>query len=307
MSSHHEDSSGLKSASCAVTFLAGLLMVSSVAHAQDTRESFASITPVWQGSSDFDNDGDFEATAVVLRLGTRSSFGDGHSAGIALQYDGIDYDFSDRTPFGAAPWGNVQRIGLSLPFAFRGEGDWTYGVTPSVDWARENGADWGESLVYGAMFSATRSFAPDKRLGFGVGAYSHIEEDRLVPLIIVDWSLSERWRLVNPLPAGPAGPAGLELDYRFDNGWNVGVGAAYRSLRFRLSEDGPVKNGVGEESGVPVFLRASTRFGESSSFFVYAGAVMSGELRVENSNGTALSNESFDTAPLFGATFSTRF
>lgn len=306
MSFSHEDSSRRRSASCA-SLLAGLLIVPALVHAQDTRESFASITPVWQGNSDFDNGGDFEATGIVMRLGTRTPFGEGNSGGISLQYNAIDYDFSNRTPFGAAPWGNVQRIGLSFPFAFRGEGDWTYGVTPSVEWARENGADWSDSLVYGAMFSATRSFAPDKRLGFGLGAYSHIEEDRLIPLIIVDWRLSERWRLVNPLPAGPAGPAGLELDYRFDSGWNVGVGAAYRSMRFRLSEDGPVRNGVGEESGVPVFLRASTSFGNSSSFFVYAGAVLSGELQVENSNGTKLRDESFDTAPLFGATFSTRF
>lgn len=306
MSSRREDSSHYKSASCAA-LLTGLLLLPALAHAQDARSSFASITPMWQGNSDFDNGGDFEATAILVRLGTRTSFGDGNSGGITLQYDAIDYDFSRATPLGAAPWGNVQRIGLNLPFAFRGEGDWTYGVTPSVEWARENGADWSDSLVYGAMFTATRSFAPDKHLGLGVGAYSHIEENRLVPLIIVDWSLNERWRLVNPLPAGPAGPAGLELDYRFDNGWNLGFGAAYRSVRFRLSEDGPVRNGVGEESGVPVFLRASTNFGNSSSFFVYAGAIVSGELRVENSNGTGLRDESFDTAPLFGATFSTRF
>ncbi|HRD34555.1 MAG TPA: hypothetical protein PLR02_09895 [Rhodocyclaceae bacterium] len=291
----------------AATSAIALMLVPLAGNADDSRESFASVTPVWQGNTDFDNGGDFEATGLVVRLGTQTRFGEGHRGGISLQYDGIDYDFSRRTPFGGAPWGNVQRIGLNLPFAFRGENDWTYGVAPSVEWARENGADWSDSLVYGAMFSATRSFAPDKRLGLGLGAYSHIEENRLVPLVIVDWSLNERWRLVNPLPAGPAGPAGLELDYRFDNGWNVGLGAAYRSIRFRLSDHGPVRNGVGEESGVPVFLRASTRFGASSSFFVYAGAVLSGELRVENSNGTKLSDESFETAPLFGATFSTRF
>lgn len=306
MSYSHESSFRLKTASCA-GLLAALLLAPALVHAQDANGSFASITPIWQGNTDLDNGGDFEANGVLLRLGTRTQFGKANSAGVVLQYDALNYDFATNTPFGAAPWGDVERMGLSFPLSFGGEGGWTYGLSPSVEWAREDGADWSDSVIYGAIASATRTFAPGKRLGLGVGAYSHLEEKRLVPLIIVDWSLSERLRLVNPLPAGPAGPAGLELEYRFDSGWNMGVGAAMRSIRFRLSEDGPVKNGVGEESGVPVFLRASTNFGQSSSFFVYAGAVLSGELRVENANGNAVHTESFDTAPLFGATFSTRF
>lgn len=306
MSFKQQDSCGFKPMSYA-SVLAALLMVSAAAHAQDAGGSIASITPVWQGNTDLDNGGDFEANGVLLRLGTRTRFGDGNSGGVALQYDALNYDFSTDTPFGVAPWGDVERIGLSFPFAFRGNNEWTYGVTPSVEWAGEEGADGSDSMVYGALLSAVRTFAPDKRLGFGLGAYSHLEENRLIPVVIIDWSLSERWRLVNPLPAGPAGPAGLELDYRFDNGWNMGVGAAMRNVRFRLSEDGPVRNGVGEESGVPVFLRASTKFGQSSSFFIYAGAILSGELRVEEDKGNAIRTESFDTAPLFGATFSTRF
>lgn len=287
--------------------IAAALLAPLGASAQTDRSAFASISPYWQGSADIDDGGDFDAKGVALRAGMRTRLSDGVHGGVSLNYDGIDFDFSGRGAVGGAPWGNVQRIGFSLPFTFQGAGDWTYGVMPSVEWSRENGADWGDSLVYGGIVSATRSFATDKRLGFGLGAYSHIEEDRVVPLIIVDWRLSERWRLVNPLPAGPVGPAGLELDYRLDNGWSLGVGATYRSMRFRLRDGGPVRNGVGEESGVPVFLRASTQFGNDSSLHLYAGAIVAGELRVEDSRGRKVYEESFDPAPILGATFSTRF
>jgi hypothetical protein len=41
--------------------------------------------------------------------------------------------------------------------------------------------------------------------------FSDIEETKVIPLVIVNWRLNDRWSLVNPLPAGPVGPAGLEL------------------------------------------------------------------------------------------------
>ncbi|MCA1789590.1 MAG: hypothetical protein LC667_06975, partial [Thioalkalivibrio sp.] len=88
-------------------------------------------------------------------------------------------------------------------------------------------------MVYGGIVSATRAFAPDRRLGFGVGVFGQLEETTVIPILIVNWRLSERWSLVNPLPAGPVGPAGLELDYRFDHGWRLGSGATSHSLRFR--------------------------------------------------------------------------
>lgn len=307
MASHLEASSAYPFGIVRAAIIAAALCTPLVANAQNERTSFASITPYWQGSADIDDGGDFNAKGVALRAGMRTRLSDGVHGGVTLNYDGVDFDFSGRSAVGGAPWGNVQRVGFGLPFTFRGTGDWTYGLAPSVEWSKENGADWGDSLVYGAIVSATRSFAPDRRLGFGLGAYSHIEENRLVPLIIVDWRLSQRWRLVNPLPAGPVGPAGLELDYRFDNGWNLGAGATYRSLRFRLREGGPVRDGVGEETGVPVFMRASTQFGDDSSLHIYAGAIVAGELRVENSRGRKVYEESFDPTPILGATFSTRF
>lgn len=307
MASQHQASSVYSFRIASAAVIAAALCAPLVANAQSERSTFASITPYWQGSADIDDGGDFKAKGVGLRAGMRTRLSEGVHGGVTLSYDGVDFNFSGRRDVGGALWGNVQRVGLSLPFTFQGAGDWTYGFVPSVDWSRENGADRGESRILGAIVSATRSFEADKRLGFGLGAYSHIEENRLVPLLIVDWRLNERWRLVNPLPAGPVGPAGLELDYRFDNGWNLGLGAAYRSLRFRLRDNGPVRGGVGEETGVPVFLRASTQFGNDASLHLYAGAIMSGKLRTEDSKGRKVYEESFDPAPILGATFSARF
>ena len=89
----------------------------------------------------------------------------------------------------------------------------------------------------------------------------------------------------------------MELEYSFNRGWNLGIGAAWRTIRFRLAENGPVANGIGEERGVPVFLRSTHRFGPTMSLNLYLGYVTAGELRVEDASGNVLRKVDFDPAP----------
>jgi hypothetical protein len=268
---------------------------------------FVSVTPLWQGRAGLDGGGNFSAWGAYLRAGATTTFGDRNIGGAVLNYDYSDYSFSGSNAFGGAPWSVVQRVGASFPLVFRGGDGWAFGVTPSVDWFRENGANWGDSLTYGAIVTAAKSFAPDKRIGLGVAGFYRLEDTTFFPLLVVDWRFAERWRLLNPLPAGPTGPAGLELDYKLTEDWALGFGAAWRSVRFRLSESGPTPNGVGEERGVPLFLRASRNFGPQSSLYLYAGAIVGGKLRVEDSSGNELREVSFNPQPLLGATFAYRF
>jgi hypothetical protein len=287
------------------TLLAAL--VTGAASAAEWRP-FVSVTPLYQGKGDIDGGGDYSAWGAIVRAGVAADLGRGNRAGVTFNYDYTDYSFSNPASFGGvAPWNVVQRYGVGVPLSFALRDDWTLGVTPSFDWFRENGADSGESFTWGATVSATKRFADGNRLGLGVGVFDRIEKTTVFPFLVVDVRLTDRWRLINPLPAGPTGPAGLELDYRFDSGWNLGLGAAWRSTRFRLSESGPVPNGVGEERGIPVFFRATRSLGERTALNLYAGVVAGGQLTVEDPSGNELRKVDFDPAPLLGATFSTRF
>jgi len=270
--------------------------------------TFGSMTVVHQAAADLDGGGDYSAWNTILRAGMLGDLGGGRRAGLVLSYDYTDYEFSAPAAFGGlAPWGVVQRYGVAAPLSYTRADGWSLGLTPSVDWIRENGADSGESLTWGAIATATRYFADGNRIGFGLAVFDRLDETRVFPLLLIDWRLSERWRLGNPLPAGPTGPAGLELDYRLGGGWNLGLGAAWRSTRFRLSESGPVAGGIAEEEGVPVFLRATRSFGPGGTLYLYAGVVTSGRLSVEDASGQVQRQVDFGTAPLFGATFSARF
>ena len=291
------------------TVLTLALATTGAAQAQEVGwRPFLSVTPVYQGEGDLDGGGDYSAQSAIVRMGVSGDLGRGNRAGVTLNYEYTDYSFSNPVRLGnVAPWNIVQRYGVSVPLSFGLSDGWSVGLAPSFDWFRENGADAGDAFAWGGIVSATRRFDNGNRLGFGMGVFDRIEETSVFPFLLVDWRISDRWRLVNPLPAGPTGPAGLELEYRLDSDWNVGLGAAWRNTRFRLSNDGPVPNGIGEERGAPVFLRATHALGEQMSLNLYAGLVTAGQLRVENSSGNELSQVDFDTAPFFGATFSARF
>lgn len=269
---------------------------------------FISVSPVYQGSADLDRGGDFSMTGAIIRGGFNKDLGGGNRVGLTLNYDYYDYSFSNPVAFGGnAPWGTVQRYGVSAPMAFNMGNGWTAGFTPSVDWVHENDAKTSDSMIWGAVFSGVKRFDDGNVLGFGLGVFDRIEQTKAFPFVIVNWKLADRWRLINPLPSGPLGAAGLELDYLVNSDWTVGFGVTSRRTRFRLSENGPVRNGIGEERGVPVFLRATRNFSKQMELHLYGGVVANGKLRVENSTGGLVREDSFDPAPLLGATFIGRF
>jgi hypothetical protein len=291
-----------------IAFVA-LLPAADAVQAQDSPwRPFVSITGAYEGKGDLDQGGDFSAWSALVRAGATKDLGGGRGVGVTLNYDYTDFDFSNPSAFGGvAPWNIVQRYGAAVPLSFGLSDGWTLGFVPSVDWFRENGAKSGDSIVWGGIVSGTKRFADGNRIGLGVGVYDRIEKTGVYPFLIVDWRLSDRWRLINPLAAGPTGPAGLELDYLLGGGWTIGFGGAFRSQRFRLSETGPVRNGVGEERGLPLFLRATRDFGRQMALHLYAGAIVAGELRVDDSSGNRLRSDDFDPQPFLAATFTARF
>lgn len=268
----------------------------------------ATITPWFQGSADLSGGGGFEASGGMFRAGVDGPVGGGHRAGLTLTYEYTDYSFSSPAAFGhVAPWTDVHHLGLAVAVLLPLPSAWSLLVSPSFDFFMEDGADWGEATTYGAVLAVSKRFGADLRLGLGVSAFDRLEEVGVMPFPVVDWRITDQLRLTNPLDAGPTGGGGLELSYQLDGGWTIGAGGAFRSARFRLRDRGPFPNGIGEQRAVPAFVHAGRRFGQTFALDVYAGALLGGLLRVEDSGGGKLAEQDVDPAPFLGGTFSTRF
>jgi hypothetical protein len=260
-----------------------------------------------QADTGFDDGGDFQSSRTQVDLGTAGMLGSSVHASFSMQHEHTDYEFSDDAVLGPEPWNDVQQTALSAQLVFPGRARLSYIVASSIGLARENGAQMSDSMIYEGLFAVTRNFAPDRQLGFGVAFRQRPEVSRALPVLIVDWKLTERLHLGNSGAASPAG-SGFQLTYRSSSPWTLGAGLGFRNDRFRLNEttSGDL-GGVVEERGGTVFLHAGRRVGSVLSFGLYAGTSFAGEMRLEDSAGNGLVEQDLDPAPFIGATFTAQF
>ena len=253
-------------------------------------------------------DSEFGVTRFLVSLDQELVQGRSSRLGLGLSYSIADYTFSGPgSDVWSDPWGEVHSSGLGLDLLLRTDSRWAAFFAATLDWSWEEGADLGEAVTFGLIGSASYAFRYDRRLGLGLGFFEGLEESRVFPFVMIDWRITDRLSLSNPLRVGPAGPAGLELVFEASERWRIGGGGAYRSFRFRLGEDGPAPGGLGETEGLPAWLRLSYLAGASFQVNMYAGAVFNGELTLEDENGRRLATEPYDTAPLAALTLDMEF
>ncbi|MBS0321330.1 MAG: hypothetical protein JSR18_12365 [Proteobacteria bacterium] len=302
------------SAAVAAAAACTTIAFSTPARAQDTMAD-----PGWQGGAsvvglaetrtDFDgSDGHFSVNRGWA-IGTLSrSLGGGVDMGLSLRYGYADFDFSTPNALGAAaPWGSIVTPSVGLNLRYRlSQTDLLFG---SAQWGAsyESGASASRGQTYGGIVGASRFFSPTAMLGIGAGVFRDVNRTRIIPVVLVNWQIDPHWYVANPLEAGPAGGAGLELGYKFNDTWSLALAAGVRNTRFRLDADGPVPSGIGQESGVPVFAELTYKLGKNGSIVGYAGVVAAGNLRVMNSDGATLSSSDYDAAPIVGMSASIRF
>jgi hypothetical protein len=292
--------------------LAGLLAASATAHAQapapgEVTTSLALSAPA-QLKTDMDGGGNFRWWGVGLNFGITQQFTAAFSAGISVQWATERWSFSQPGALGAvAPWQDIQRPSVGLNFGYSLSEDLSLFVAPQVEWAYEAGARASDGVNYGAVVGVTKVFSPTLVLGLGLGAFRQIDENQYFPFVIVNWQLSDALRLSNPLQAGPAGGAGLELAYALSDDWELAAGGAYRDYRFRLKSDGPVPGGLGQHSGVPVFARLTHKFGPVAQVDLYAGYVLGGRLKVLNQFGTTVRQTDYGASPMLALSGSISF
>ncbi len=254
--------------------------------------------PSHQFDTSFDRGGKVGVTRYLLDVSAYKPLSETLGMGLHLAYEFADYHFTTPAAFsGVKPWGRVHRIEAGGSVAYDLTPEWSVYLAPSVQSFREDNAGWGNSLEYGGDVTITRDFGRNLTLGLGVEAFSEIRRLWICPLAVVNWKITDRLTLANPSPSGPTGQTGLELVYRLGGSWDIAAGAAYQSGRFRLSKTGPFPNGIAETNAVPAWGRVTCKAGKHLSIDLYGGAVLDGEMRLENSSGNLLAKDKYKAAP----------
>lgn len=271
-------------------------------------ETRFSVTNINQFKTDLNQGGDFSWYSFDAGLDVRRQVNAALNVGANVGYGYERWSWQSPAAFGGqAPWGNISTPSLGLSLAYSPRPGLRLGINPSIEWAAEDGVGTASSAIYGAVFSATNSFSKDLTLGLGLGVFRDLGENKVFPFLAINWRINDQWTLKNPLPAGPAGGAGLELAYQVNPQWTISAGGAYRNYRFRLNDSGPFAGGVGQNRLIPVFARASYSLTKATSIDLYAIATMGGNVQVESADGSQTLNNSYDTGIGLAVNLSHRF
>jgi len=267
-----------------------------------------SVAGVRQGTADINGGGNYSTSSLLLRLGIMKLISRSTIIGAGVSLDNTRYNFDSLGVFGGqAPWNKVRHINFSLPVITRMDRSWALLFVPSVGVFQETGATTSDSLTYGAVAAASYRFEDRSRVGVGLGVFNRLDETKLFPFLSINLRLTDNLRLGNPLRAGPTGPAGLELAYKFGQTWEVAIGRAFRSYRFRLDNEGLAPGGIGTQSGQLTFVRLSNQLQRKLRLDIHLGAVLDGSLRIQNNvddDGIAVD---YATAPLLSVSLNGRF
>jgi hypothetical protein len=262
-----------------------------------------SYSPIYQFETDMDVGGSFDVQRHFLRFDMTRIINPQWAIGLSLGFDFERWNFSGIEALaGIDPWNEIVRPSISVPMVYNTANNWRLMLIPTLEFAGATGAEASESLSYGAVLAAMRAFGPNLMLGLGAGVFNRLDEWEGFPFIAVNWAINDQFRLSNPFEAGVAGPAGLELIYTPSSQWEIGIGGAYRSYRFRLDDTSAVEDGIGQVDFLATFLRIGINTGKRISFDLNAGALFEGEISIDDKNGNKLGDTDTDTAPFVGVT-----
>ncbi len=264
---------------------------------------------VYQFDTDLDEGGSYDAARYTIQLGSGYMWDRQDAVSLAIGYSYDGYDFSGNNGLGPTqPWENIHTVSLGVSMRKGIDNNWTAFVIPSIRSTGESSAEFEDSLTGGVLGGVSYRFSDRLTIGPGIGVFSQLEDSAtVIPILIIDWKLTDTWSLSTGRGLGATLGPGLTLNYQPNKVWSFGIGGRYEKLRFRLDSDGSVENGVGEDSSFPVFLSGTYRFDQKANLSLVSGVELGGELKLEDADGETLAEESYDTGIFVGFTFNKRF
>lgn len=308
-------------ATCSSLILSSFLLFPVIASGEDTAQrpqgggqsTWSTVTrggAVYQFDTDLDEGGSYTSGRYNIEVGQNYGWSRRDTATLSFSYTLDSYDFSGGNPGGIAfndPWENIHTFSISTPLR-KGIGDnWTAFLIPSIRSAGESGANFSETITGGGFTGVSYKFSDSLTIGPGLGVFSQLEESATIfPVLIIKWDITDKLSLDTGRGLAASLGPGLTLSYRANPKLRLGVGGRYEKLRFRLDEDGSVESGIGEDSSFPVFATCTYSVNRKSSFSFVAGLETGGELKVEDSDGSTIIEESSDPGVFAGLTFNMR-
>ena len=244
-----------------------------------------------QSETDLDAGGDFEYWMIAGGLKLSTMLGDSLALSLGGESRVVGYDFDGFG--GADPWDTVHIMRLNPTLTYLCNEKWSLTGGPILQLSAESGADVGDSLTGGGTAAIGYKWSDTGSIAVGVLVTSQIEDDALVqPFVILNFGITDN--LSFSMDASSSRGGSLELTYALGEKWDLGIGGGFRRERFRLDDNGPVVDGVGEEEALELKVSVAYQFSNSFAIEAYGGSTVDGDLRIETAGGTKIADTDYD-------------
>jgi hypothetical protein len=258
----------------------------------------------WQGESDLDGGGNFRVDRGVVQFKTSTRIGQQWFAGFSIGYGEDRYRFNNSAG-SFSPWQDIRTLQFGLPLRYLANKNWALFGLPVLRYAAENRTSLGDGREYGVIAGASYRFSDRLSIGPGLGGFKGIgNEDDLFPVLFIKWRMTNTLSLETGRGLAATRGPGLTLKWRPLNQWEFGLAARYEKYRFRLADS---DDNIGQDKSVPIVVTAAWQLKSAFSLTALAGVEASGVLRVEDSDGAFIAEQSYSTAPIAGVVATWQF
>ena len=200
-----------------------------------------------------------------------------------------------------SPWTNINTTYFDAALQYQLTPQWQVFGGGQARWAAEEGASLGDGFEGGGAIGAAYAFSRDLVIGGGVGVRSQIEDDLLIyPIIVLDWSITDRLSLSTRLTTGWSNQSGAELVYEIQPTIDVGMSLTFDYQRFRLGDDALTPGGVGVTNALPLTFFIASDVRPNISLAAFVGVTVSGRLKSTDSAGNIVWARNHNPAPVIG-------
>jgi len=256
-----------------------------------------------------DASGEFDVNRFISRASVSYMPDYTKSISLSIGYNRSNYGFSGPTGLaGSDPWNGVNTISIGVPVRWGFHERWTLFIVPAMRWAAEDGADWARSISGGGFAGLSVRISDHLTLGPGFGALTQLEDrPAYFPVLIIDWKITENLKLETGRGLGASLGPGLQLSYAISETWLVALGGRYERFRFRLHPGAPSPGGVGQDSGMPIYVGARYSWSKQGSVSLLGGVNLGGELRLDDASGEEVTSSDYNPAPFLGLSLDLKF
>ncbi|MFK7884634.1 MAG: DUF6268 family outer membrane beta-barrel protein [Phycisphaerales bacterium] len=276
-----------------------------ITNARESGPSFAASLSGWYGfETDLDvGPGDLSIARARLDLSMTITPAERTLLTFGIEVEESWYDFNNASGLDASgdPFDNATNVDFFARYVAPMNDTTNYFVLGSVGFAAESGADFGESLIYGAGAGFVTRQSSTFSWGLGVLVRTRLEDDALViPIPQITWNISDRWTLASQR-------AGLRLEYAANESLTYGIGAQFDSRTFRLDEDGVIPSGVATDRRIPVAF--FVEYAPEPNFTIggQVGASLFNNIELFDSAGNDIIDDDVDPGVFIGINGRIRF